>query len=316
MRRILYLALAVLAAGLLAPARPAWALTVEDVAQLLRSGVGERVVLEQIEAERARFRLDAEEILALKDAGASDDLLRAMIRTGAAADEAPARVTAGRGEPLGAEDYYDEPSGTLDAAYASPGLEVRLYYDPFGYHWYAWPSSFAYYYPFSWVDSGFYYAGWWDTRWWYRGSWCDYYRYAYCQPYWHGWNHHYPRERHDGRYAWNRQPDRRTDHRSYGSRATTPNRPDRPGTIRRGDDRPTRGDRPTYRNPSTGRSAYGRDPGASRRPEYRNPGRATAPAKPGSPRETTRPPSPNSRGADRPPSSGRDSSSGRGGWRR
>src|SRR5512144_753395 len=58
------------------------AMDVDDVIALLEDGVGEQVILDQVAAESAHFELTTQDILDLRDAGASDDLIRELILTG------------------------------------------------------------------------------------------------------------------------------------------------------------------------------------------------------------------------------------------
>ncbi len=53
--------------------------TVDEMAALLKAGVGEGVVLKQVRASGARLDLTARDLLALKAAGASDSLLEALM---------------------------------------------------------------------------------------------------------------------------------------------------------------------------------------------------------------------------------------------
>ena len=59
-------------------------MSVDEVIALLKAGVGEKVVLAQVRATGARPALTVADILKLKTAGASDDLLAALV------DPAPA----------------------------------------------------------------------------------------------------------------------------------------------------------------------------------------------------------------------------------
>jgi len=145
---------------------------IDDVLDLLAEGVGEPVIMDQIEAEDVFFDLTTDDILDLKRAGASDDLIRAMIR----AD----------GSQRGSER---RPASTTN---------VTLLYDPFGYYWWATPVSYSYYYPFDWWDCGFYYAGWWNHRWWRGGLWANHY-----WDHWHWSGPHWPRHGHSHWSDWN-----------------------------------------------------------------------------------------------------------------
>lgn len=67
---------------LLLTARPAAALSVQDILDLSRAGVSEEVIVALIEASDERFALDATQILELRTAGVSDRVLVAMLRSG------------------------------------------------------------------------------------------------------------------------------------------------------------------------------------------------------------------------------------------
>ncbi|MEZ4655154.1 MAG: hypothetical protein R3E12_16560 [Candidatus Eisenbacteria bacterium] len=118
---------AALMLALFALASPAWAMSVSDVLDLLRAGVSESVILDQVDAEDARFQLDTEDILALKNMGASDDLVRALIATGDDGDE---RDDADWTDDYYANDYYRSQPSSVTLSFA---------YDPFGYYWYCSP---------------------------------------------------------------------------------------------------------------------------------------------------------------------------------
>jgi len=251
-------------------------------------------------AEDARFDLSTEDILLLKEAGASDTLIRAMI---------------GREDREGdwTDPYYSGPVVT----------HVRLYYDPFGYHWYGYPFSFSYYYPFSWWDCGFYYAGWYHRAWWFGGHRTRYYWNHY---HWAHWDGRHDRDR-GGRHAWNREPAGR-DSRSAWTRDS--GRSSRIQASRSAVDRTRDGSRSSIRSPrrpsldgqgsgsvrSGSRHAYGRET------PRRDPRPSVSPAPPSrSDRGSPNLNAPRSRGsapASRPPAaSGRSSRGGeRSGWRR
>jgi len=69
---------------LLLPAAVAGAgkMGVVDLLTLLEAGVGEAVILLQVEATGSFFRLGTQEILMLREVGASDEMLEALIKTG------------------------------------------------------------------------------------------------------------------------------------------------------------------------------------------------------------------------------------------
>ena len=140
-------------------ATPALSMDLDDVSALLEAGVGEEIILQQMETEDAVFRLSTEDILDLKDAGASDRLIKEMLD----------RSDTDRSGEDWTRDYYD---------YGG----LRMAYDPFAYNWYASPFYFTYYYPFRYWDLGFYYAGWYSTSWWGWGPCCSPSSWSYSRP--------------------------------------------------------------------------------------------------------------------------------------
>ncbi len=72
-------------------AAPADAITYEQVLQLVKLGIDEPAIIARLEKSLTRFVLDANQVDALKKAGASDKLLAAMAKTGAAAGAVAAR---------------------------------------------------------------------------------------------------------------------------------------------------------------------------------------------------------------------------------
>ncbi len=77
-RRILFACLAALAFT----AGRADALTVRDVIELNKAGLGESVLLALIEVDRSVFAIDTAALKQLKDAGVTDTVIVAMIRSG------------------------------------------------------------------------------------------------------------------------------------------------------------------------------------------------------------------------------------------
>jgi len=68
-------------------------LTVPELVSLLKAGVGEKVILAQVRASGPSPALSAEEIVQLKEAGASDELLEALVAGSSAT--APSQVPKG-----------------------------------------------------------------------------------------------------------------------------------------------------------------------------------------------------------------------------
>lgn len=129
-------------------ASPALAVDMDDVIRMLEAGVGEEVVLKVIDADRTEFILTSDDLIDLKEAGASDWLLEEILDRSVE----PTRVV---------ERSYRivEPSYSM--------ITIGYVYDPFDYYFITWPYYYAYYSPFrfSW-------------NWWYYGGpvhhhWCD-----------------------------------------------------------------------------------------------------------------------------------------------
>ena len=90
--------LALSASVVLAPpvARPSEALTIRDVIELSRAGLGEDVLLALIEVDRGVYAIDVETLKALKDAGVSERVIVALVRS---QRERPEPVTAAAPPP-------------------------------------------------------------------------------------------------------------------------------------------------------------------------------------------------------------------------
>lgn len=91
MRRVLSVALAVVAVALFTAGR-ADALTVRDVIELSKAGLGDEVLLALIEVDPSVFAIDAPTLKQLKAAGVTDRVIVAMIKSGRTprADTVPA----------------------------------------------------------------------------------------------------------------------------------------------------------------------------------------------------------------------------------
>ncbi len=86
MRRMLLAGTAALA--LLVCARPADALTIRDIIELTRAGVGDDVLLALIEVDRGVYPTDPATLKQLKAAGVSDRVMVALVRSGREVPEA------------------------------------------------------------------------------------------------------------------------------------------------------------------------------------------------------------------------------------
>lgn len=118
MRRILSLALAVIAAAVLTAGR-AEALSVRDVIELSKAGLGDEVLLALIEVDPSIFAIDAPTLKQLKAAGISDRVIVAMIKSGrtprpdavaAGADPQPAAEPRSREPEVIVIDHRDAPA--------------------------------------------------------------------------------------------------------------------------------------------------------------------------------------------------------------
>ena len=69
---------------------PSPGLSVAEVQAMVQANVSESVIVNQIQNATVRYALTAEQIIALKNAGASDAVLNAMINS---ANKAPAQTT-------------------------------------------------------------------------------------------------------------------------------------------------------------------------------------------------------------------------------
>ncbi len=96
--------------------RPAEAITVRDVVELTRAGLGEDTLLALIDVDPSVFPIDAATMTSLKTAGVSERVIVAMIRSGRGA--APAAAA--------------ESGATLDAPADSPQPQVIVidHHDP------------------------------------------------------------------------------------------------------------------------------------------------------------------------------------------
>ena len=109
MRRTVFafLTVAVLAAG------PAEAVSIRDVIELTKAGLSEPVLLALIEVDRGVFTIDTPTLKQLKDAGVTDAVIVAMIRSGRTPPPQPA-------QPLPAPDTTPEPKVIVIEHHAPP----------------------------------------------------------------------------------------------------------------------------------------------------------------------------------------------------
>ncbi len=299
-------------------AAPALAVDLDDVIRMLEAGVGEEVVLKVIDADRTEFVLTSDDLIDLTEAGASDWLLKELLDRSA--------------EP---ERVVQRSYRVIEPSYSM--FTIGYVYDPFDYYFVAWPYYYAYYSPFRFSRSWWYYGGpvhrQWCGPWGYRVD--DYDGRWGARTIWdRGWRAmaRYRVPRYDdgvketvrnagGRPASYHPPGARTQQGGLRSRGGRDEKPTRSGAIepgRRGDrparapawgrperrtespSRPARTPRSEVRTPAPPRSS----PPAGSRGEIRQspPPRASAPSRSGSwsrPSAPSRPAAPPRRGGSR-----------------
>lgn len=95
MRRVLFVLLTAIAVT----AGRAEAVSVRDIIELSKAGLGEQVLLALIEVDRSVFTIDTATLKRLKDSGVSDAVIVAMIRSGRTPQPEPAAPPAPPVEP-------------------------------------------------------------------------------------------------------------------------------------------------------------------------------------------------------------------------
>jgi len=173
------------------------ALDLDDVIRLKVAGIGEDTILKLVEVERAVFYLSVQDMIDLKDAGASDYLIRELIDTPDRFGDRPGSVSDSYDDYDDLYDYddvydYDDDDINIYVYDYEPydsddytAIFSNYYYDPFAYHWYWWPRAYVYYSPFWWARTSYYYGGHWCRDWWDPWGPCTW----YCD--WHyGYGHH------------------------------------------------------------------------------------------------------------------------------
>lgn len=125
MRRVLLTFLAVLALT----AGRAEAISVRDVIELSKAGLSEPVLLALLEVDRSIFSIDPATLRQLKEAGVSDAVIVAMIRSGRTPVPAPAAAPAPEPQPdplprpepeVIVIDHHDSASAAAPVAYPVP----------------------------------------------------------------------------------------------------------------------------------------------------------------------------------------------------
>jgi len=120
MRRVLITLFAVLALS----AGRSEAVTVRDLIELSKAGLGEQVLLALIEVDRSVFKVDALTLKQLKEAGVSDNVIVAMIKSGRTPVAQPEAAPAPAPDPqpdrepqVVVIDHRDAPAAAAPVAY-------------------------------------------------------------------------------------------------------------------------------------------------------------------------------------------------------
>jgi uncharacterized membrane protein YgcG len=159
---------------------------VQDVLDLLEAGVGERVIIAQIEASGSDFRLETSDIVRLQEMGVGERIIEAMIRSGGEVEEC--------GDEEGEEAVLAVvPSHLGFSRYGSTGaVAVRMVpwsvphvsvvyadWDPWFWDPWWWDTYFYVSYgSYPWYRTGWHASYWYDPHpWWY---WHDAHR--WCSP--------------------------------------------------------------------------------------------------------------------------------------
>lgn len=277
---------------------PVLAVDLDDLIRMLEAGVGEEVILKVVDADHTEFALTSDDLIDLKDAGASDWLLEELL------------------------DRSVEPARTVHRSYRviEPDyrlISIGLVYDPFDYYFAAWPYYYAYYSPFTFCWNWWYYGGPVHRHWCEPWGWRVNYYHGHLGPrtIWdRGWRgrdrFHVPSYRDDdkehrqalyGRQASFQGPGARTVNDGGRVRSDRGDKPVRQGSLepgRRGDkpDRSSTWGRPERRTESQSPSRPSRTPRSEVRSQ--TPSRGSAPPRV-SRSEVRSAPSPRSSGSGR-----------------
>jgi hypothetical protein len=137
-----FLVLGVIAAALLMP-RAAFAITVDQVVSLTRSGVADTVILAMIDRDRTVFAIEPELISVLQRAGVSDTLILAMLKSGREEGEQAARADSANNSSWIASTLTVEPQ-TVSVGHGpdrpnTPHIDGFYSGPPAGGFYAAWP---------------------------------------------------------------------------------------------------------------------------------------------------------------------------------
>jgi len=194
--------------ALMAGATVAAALDLDDIIRLKLADVDEETIVQVVEQDGTVFLLTVDDIIDLKDAGASEWLIRRLMATSDPSvledgyDDEDEYDDEDRADLYGESDDYaryddyaaggydDYYSGYRQADYLDPydyaTVFVYKYYDPFAYYWYPFPRHYIYYSPFWWSHTGFYFAGHYSWDWWDPWGPCTWFWDTH-----YGWDHHF-----------------------------------------------------------------------------------------------------------------------------
>ena len=135
MRRALIAILAVFVVTGVMASR-AEAVTIRDLIELSKAGLGDDVLIALIEVDQRVFTIDTPTLKKLKEAGVSDPVIIALIRTGRTPKVDPAAAPAPAPEPRQPEvivvDHHDPAPAPAPVAYPVP-VAVPVYVPTVGY---------------------------------------------------------------------------------------------------------------------------------------------------------------------------------------
>ena len=185
---------------------PPYSGTVGEVVKLAQSGVDESVVLAYVKNSPQAFNPGADEIIRLRDAGISSQVLTAMLQRGGELRQQAVAAAAAAPQPMppmqppSTAGYATEGAPQAYPTYSAPDESApasTVYYLSSGYPTYSYPYSYSYYYPgYSYVYGGYYYP-------YYYYPYCYYPYYSrYCYPHSYAYNHNHNHNGWTGGWGW------------------------------------------------------------------------------------------------------------------
>ena len=169
---------------------------VQDVLDLLEAGVGERVIIAQIEASGSDFRLETSDIVRLQEMGVGERIIEAMIRSGGEEggyaeeeEDAEEAVLAVVPSHLGFSRYGRGGAVAVRMVpWSVPHVSVVYSdWDPWFWDPWWWDTNFyVSYSSYPWYRTGWHASWWWHDPhpWWY---WRDAHGWCHPGPH-HGWD--------------------------------------------------------------------------------------------------------------------------------